>query len=382
MTRRRENRGRLTPSVYLAYLVCLALALAALGLQRLAATRPEMVERDYSTTVFPVIGQTLSRLFGWLPFSMAEALVWVSPLVAAAWIIGGVRAARRLGWWRAVGRRLAGLLAILCLVYFGFVAFWGMNYSRRPFAAIAGLPTRPGSVDELTALCRDLISRTNALRLKVPEDANGVMKLSDSIEGTLRRATLGYARAATLYPVLGGRYSAPKGVRASDLWSYTGIEGVYFPFTGEANVNIAMPPSAIPAAATHEMAHQRGFAREDEANYLGYLACRLHPDADFQYSGYLSALVNVLNALHPYVKPDVYKQLVQTIGPGVRRDLAFENAFWAKHEGPVADVSDKVNDTYLKANMQRDGVQSYGRMVDLLLAEYRAEAGKGKRKKG
>ena len=374
MTRRRQTPKRLLPSPYGSYLVCLLLALGAFGLQRLSAARPDAVERYYSTGIFPAIGRTLSWLFGWLPFSVAEALVWASPLLAIAWMAGAVRAARRVGWSQAIERRLAGLLAILCLVYFGFVALWGLNYSRRPFAAIAGLPAKPGSVDELAALCRDLISRTNALRLKVPEDAKGVMELNDTIAGTLRRASLGYARAAALYPVLAGNYSAPKGVRASELWSYTAIEGVYFPFTGEANVNIAMPPSAIPAAATHEMAHQRGFAREDEANYLGYLASRLHPDADFQYSGYLSALVNALNALRPYA-PDTYKQLVQTISPGVRRDLAFENAFWTKHEGPVADVSDRVNDSYLKANMQRDGVQSYGRMVDLLLAEYRAGAG-------
>lgn len=36
-------------------------------------------------------------------------------------------------------------------------------------------------------------------------------------------------------------------------------------------------------------------------------------------------------------------------------------------------MSDKVNDTYLKANKQTDGVESYDRMVDLLMAEYLEE---------
>lgn len=361
-----------------AYLGWVLLAPAAFGLQRLSAAHPALVERAYSRGLFPVIGQVLNWISGRLPFSLAELAVWSLPLFALVWIIGTVRAARNTGWPPALARRLTGLLAILSVLYFAFVALWGLNYSRQPFAVIAGLPTRPASADELAALSRDLIARTNALRLKVQEDADGVMKLNDSVGGTLRRAAAGYARAAALYPVLGGHYGLPKGVRSSGLWSYTGIEGVYFPFTGEANVNTAIPPSAIPAAATHEMAHQRGFAREDEANYIAYLACRLHPDVDFQYSGYLSALVNALNALRPVYAPDLYKQLVQTIGPGVRRDLARENAFWTSHQGPVADVSDKVNDTYLKANMQRDGVQSYGRMVDLLLAEYRVAGGKAK----
>ena len=39
----------------------------------------------------------------------------------------------------------------------------------------------------------------------------------------------------------------------------------------------------------------------------------------------------------------------------------------AKYDGAVAEVSNKVNDTYLKANGQEDGVESYDRMVDLIV---------------
>jgi len=68
-----------------------------------------------------------------------------------------------------------------------------------------------------------------------------------------------------------------------------------FPFTGEANVNISMPHTSIPFTACHEMAHQIGFAREDEANFIAYIACKNHPSPDFQYSGILSALINATN---------------------------------------------------------------------------------------
>jgi hypothetical protein len=157
--------------------------------------------------------------------------------------------------------------------------------------------------------------------------------------------------------------------------SYTGITGVYFPFTGEANVNVSVPDSDIPATSCHEMAHQRGFAREDEANYIAYLTCKMHPDVDFQYSGTLLALIETTNALYNQ-DPSAFKELRSKYSDGLIRDLGAINEYWEHYEGPVNEVSNKINDAYLKANNQSDGVQSYGRMVDLLLAEY----GEGKSK--
>ena len=156
----------------------------------------------------------------------------------------------------------------------------------------------------------------------------------------------------------------------SKLMSYTGITGVYFPYTGEANVNIGPPDSMILSTACHEMAHQRGFAREDEANYISYFVCMQNPDADFQYSGVLLALINSMNALYTHDKK-AYLELTKKYSPGLIRDLKQNNLYWEKHEGSLQKISDRINDAYLKSNMQNDGVYSYGRMVDLIIAEYR-----------
>jgi hypothetical protein len=129
----------------------------------------------------------------------------------------------------------------------------------------------------------------------------------------------------------------------------------------------------LPATAAHEMAHQRGFAREDEANYIAYVACTMHPDADFQYSGIMLGVIYSMNALAD-ADMDMYKQLVKKYTPQVRKDLVNDNEFWQKYKGKVEEVANNVNNTYLKSNGQQDGVQSYGRMVDLLLAEYREKA--------
>lgn len=356
----------------------LLLAPLAFVLLRLVARHPATVERIYSRGLFPVIGQLLNFFTGWFSFSWAELTVWALILAGVYWIIVTIRrvlladGGQRLA---ALWRRVAGVLVWLAGIYFAYIMLWGLNYDRQPFSIIAGIEVRPSSTAELAALCSDLINRTNAARLQVQEDANGVMRLNDSTKSALRRASLGYQAIARTYPVLGGHYGRPKFVVSSGLWSYTGTAGLYFPWTGEANVNTAMPAAEIPAAATHEMAHQRGFAREDEANYIAYLVCEAHPDADYRYSGLFSALTESLYALYQR-DPAQYTELVKGLSDGVKRDLQREADFWQRYEGVVADATDHINDTYLKSNGQTDGVQSYGRMVDLLLAEYRQKQGK------
>jgi hypothetical protein len=198
------------------------------------------------------------------------------------------------------------------------------------------------------------------------------MRISGGKAHILDGGNAGYEQAGAIYPELGGRYGKPKGLLLSAPMSYLGLAGVYFPFTGEANVNMAVPDAMLPSTMSHEMAHQRGFAREDEANYIAYLTCSLNPDPDFQYSGNLLAVVISMNMLNRY-DTERYTQLQEKYSKGVREDLKYYSVFLKKHESVVGQISNDVNDLYLKSNQQVDGVYSYNRMVDLLIAESRSK---------
>jgi hypothetical protein len=239
-----------------------------------------------------------------------------------------------------------------------------------PFSKIIGLNIRPASTKELEKLCDNLIRRANILRDLVNEDHKGVMKIEGGYSTVFDRAYLGYKNVSQIFPELGGIYGKPKAVLLSRAMSYAGISGIYFPFTFEANVNIEIPDSMLPATTSHEMAHQRGIAREDEANYIAYITCNMHPDPDFKYSGTLLALIHSMNALFKTDR-NKYYALKSKFSEGVDRDLAYINKFWQSYEGPIEDASTSLNNTYLKANDQEAGVHSYGRMVDLLIAKYR-----------
>lgn len=331
-----------------------------------------LIEAGYSRSMYIWIVRPLSLLTGLLPFSLTEftvvALVLFC-LVKIALTVGKAVKKPKV-FFRSLLKGIPKLALALVLMYVAFNMLWGLNYSRFSFAQISGLEIGPSSVNELKLLAEALTEQANSLREQVQEDDRGVMTLPQGVREMLGRADLGYQKAAKINPELGGKYGRPKGVLLSRYWSYTGIGGVYFPFTAEANVNIDMPHFMLPSAATHEMAHQRGFAREDEANYISYLTCKLHPDLDFQYSGTMLALQNTMNALARH-NLEAYKEVRARYSEGVNRDWQDWQEYWQRYEGPVEKASNRVNDSFLKVNRQQDGVYSYGRMVDLLLADFR-----------
>ncbi len=337
-----------------------------------AARFSHLIESGYSTKIYYWTIRPYSLLTGLFPFSLAEFIV-VS--VVAFLIYTVVRTAISLKrnpkeFLRGLPKKLGRLALVVVVVYLAFNLMWGFNYSRMTFAEISGLPVEPAAVDELAELALHLTDRANELRELVLEDDRGVMTLPNGIHEMFARAHLGYEKAGEIYPELSGRYGRPKGVMLSRYWSYTGIGGVFFPFTAEANVNIDMPHFMLPSTTTHEMAHQRGFAREDEANYIAYLTSTLHPEPDFQYSGVMLALTYTMNALYRY-DTQTWREIRSQYSEGLNRDLTDWQQYRARYEGPVKEISTRVNDTYLIVNRQEDGVHSYGRMVDLMLAEFR-----------
>jgi hypothetical protein len=358
----------------------LLVSLLPLGalLSLLASRFPWAVEAAYAGGLYPVVARSLSRLTGWVPFSVAEA----AAALVSLWILWRLaklfRAAlprlrgRPDGSGKPLGRSLARTLAtaaaVIATCYFLFLGAWGLNYHRPPFAALARLDTRGTTGAELESLCRDLVARTSSLREEVAEDAGGAMRLEGGQDGALSRAGIGYLAAGFVHPQLAGAYGPPKPVLLSSVLSFLGVSGIYFPFTGEANINRTLPDSMLPFTACHELAHQHGFAREDEANYLAYLACRLHPDADYRYSGHLAATLYALSAL-----PDsaLREEIAAELGAGVQRDIEARKEWRERYRTPLAPLVERVNDAYLRANGQWDGARSYGRMVDLLVAERR-----------
>jgi len=342
----------------------------AILIRWLMSKSPGFTEQVYARGIYKYIMQPVSLFTGLFPFSVAEfALVFLVIYVPARLVYLLIKAIRTKKW-RILLPFASNIVLAGSLWFFIQNMVWNINYERLPFSDLAEIKITESSVDELEALCRHLVDLTNELRMQVEEDQNGIMTVTGGYRSILKRARAGYDAISEKYPFLGGKYGPPKPVLLSRLMSHTNIIGIYSCLTGEANIDVDIPMMEIASTTLHEMAHQRGFAREDEANYISYIACMAHPDIDFRYSGSVMALQYSMNALYS-ASPDRFYAVAENYGPGYRRDLEAARAYWNQFQGVTRKVADKMNDTYLKLNGETDGVRSYGRMVDLLLAEFK-----------
>ena len=352
-----------------------------LALVWLARRNPDGVERIYSQGLYPLWAGGLMAVTSALPFSLAEVLVITAALLAVFWLWSLVRALAR---GRGQRRRILGDYLLwgggaCSLVLALFLLGGGFNYYRPGFTQRSGLAPIASPVEELAGLCRALAEEATLLRQGLPEDEAGVSLLCQDRRALAGTAAASYRLLMETEPGWAGLFDLstrcrPKEVFFSEAMSYMEIVGVFTPYTDEANVNFHTTDFDIPFAACHELAHISGFMREDEANFLAYAACRASQDTFFRYSGTVTALIHTGNALYAKA-PDLYREAMEGLGEGVRRDLAASSAYYQAHHTSFGEFSTKVNDTYLKVNSQPQGVASYGRMVDLLLADYRARRG-------
>ena len=161
-----------------------------------------------------------------------------------------------------------------------------------------------------------------------------------------------------------------KPVMLSELMSYTHITGVYTFFTGEANININFPDYTIPFTAAHELAHQRGIAREDEANMIAFLVCSMSDDPYIRYSAYVNMYEYMVSALRK-ADAELYNNARAELSSKIYNEQIAYSRFFKKYQKSVAaTVSDKVNDTYLKSQ-GTVGSASYGMVVDLGVAYFK-----------
>lgn len=308
----------------------------------------------YAAHFYPLIVGSIGRIFGIMPFSAVEFGVYVL-IIAAVWY-----AAAHL---REIRKILARVIFLLTGVFLLFTLNCGINYYREPFSSYTDLEIRKSSKEELIALCRQLTEEVNRL---CQEGVTAQMPIRQAEEEGVRAIE----KLGGEYVQLAGFYPKPKALAWSYFFSVQQLCGQYSPFTVEVNYNKDMPAYNIPHTICHELSHLRGFMREDEANFIGYLACIGSDQESYRYSGYLTGWVYATNAL-ARTDMDAYTALCKELDGRAWADLRENNEFWARYDGKVAEASNQLNDTYLKMNSQADGVKSYGRVVDLMLAYQR-----------
>ncbi len=310
----------------------------------------------------------LGHLTGWLPFSLAELLIFASPLLV---VLVAVHAWRHCATWAKMARYLLSVVSIVSILFSLFVFSFGTGYHTESLDSRMGLAAGNVSTEELKETALLLAKKVNDAAENVEFGADGFSKMPYELDTLNERLLDAYEGICEKYPFVSSLGVGVKPVLASKAMSYTHITGVYTYFTGEANINTYFPDYTLPFTAAHEMAHQRGIARENEANFVAFLVTSSSNDAYLQYTGYLNLYEYVANALWR-ADQEAYREVLATLSPSVIGELRAYAAFFEQFEDSVAaDISDAVNDTYLKVHGNKEGSASYGLVVDLAVAYFK-----------
>lgn len=332
------------------WISALVLLFTAMMLMWLAG-RPAITEKIYTRSFYTVLTPLVTSFSSLFAFSISEIFLYANVL--------GFCLLLALGLYRKKWRwALTGVLRWAAFAIVWFYLGWGCNYFRLPLAEQLRLPKQSAVMDSL-ALRRNLlwsISQTNRAWRPVPP--GDIKQLDEEIERQYQ------AVCDTLrLPLMPGK-RPPKFLLFPGLFHYTLTSGMFGPFFHEIHLNNELLPVELPFVLAHEKAHQMGFAREAEANFLAALVCWSSADSAVQYSAHFSILGHF--AARAYFFSD-QEALRQGIRPQVREDFARVRRRYQKYEGPVSEISHKSYDAYLRANRVEGGAQNYNDVVDLII---------------
>ncbi len=338
-----------------------------IGLVSYLAEFPQLVETYYSNGIYPYISKFLRYGLGWLPFSVGDFLYTLLVILLIKWLFTRIRSG-----FKKPKQWLLEALATLSVLYFCFHLFWGFNYYRLPLHR--SLQIRKDYTNEqLFNLAERLVEKTNAMHKMLSKNDTLPVQYAFKNHEIRKMAENGYDSIAMRFPKL---VYNPKSVKPSLFsipLSYMGFNGYLNPLTNEAQVNNQMPKFKLPSTTSHEIGHQIGFAKENEANFMACLTTMHHPNPYFRYAGYTFALKYCLSETYVADKCKT-ENLIAALHPGVMENYREVQKFWQEHQNPLEPFFKLFYSGYLKANNQPEGMQSYNYVVALLVNYYEGKS--------
>ena len=325
----------------------------------------------FNSRISSVIRAVLANITDPIPFSLAELLIVLIPVILVLLIFYAVR--RKTKTWRSVISYSVTLLSAVSVIFSLFVLGYGVGYYVPTLDEKLALDSEPVSAEDLRDTALWLSDEILLLTSDIYYGTDGASIMPYSLTEMNDKLMESYGKLNEQYDFLQRLDSNIKPVMASVAMSYAHLTGVYTFFTGESNLNIDFPDYTLPYTAAHEFAHQRGIARENEANFVAFLACVASDDPYLQYSGYLNLYEYVINALYS-ANREMYSEVRSQLSLIVTNEMRSYSAFYDKYrDSQAGKVNNAVNNTFLQANGAAEGTKSYGMVVDLAVAYYKTQ---------
>lgn len=296
------------------------------------------------------------KLFSWIPFSFGDLVYIILGFFLFINIIFLLKKSKR-------NKALKNIIVAVNVFYFLYQIFWGMLYFQKPL--LFKLPKEEPTIEEAKASAIKYLEICKTDRKKVNENKKGIFLLKD--QQNIKDEILNQQNKLSKF-INEKSETSVNSIKPSlfnGVMSFSGILGYYNPFTAEAQYNKELPSSYIPFTLAHESSHQLGYAREQEANFIGYLIGINSDNIDLKYSTEYFVLKSLLNSLVES-NPEFVKQILNNYSVEMKRDRQFEHEFIAKHSGFLDAFFGITNNLFLKSN-QQDGSITYSYFVDLLI---------------
>lgn len=343
------------------------IALVLIIVIRLWAQNHYRVEIFYTKSFYYFFAIALRILFGWIPFSFGDILYFA----AGCWLIWNVikncvLLIKKKFTLEIFFQKLWKLILLFVTIYIVFNIFWGLNYNRKGIAWQLHLKEVVYDTANLKVMQELLLQKVNETR-KVLVNQKAFYPDKKNL---IKRAEECYGAAGKKYPFMQYKITSVKSSLYGWLGNYLGFTGYYNPFTGEAQVNTTIPKFLLPYITLHEMGHQLGYAKEDEASFSGYLAAVNSHDTLFQYSAYLDLFIYANREVF-YFDSTASKIAATRLIPEVKADLLEWRRFNERYRSFIEPAISWMYGKYLQMNQQPKGLRSYNEVIAMLMAYYK-----------
>lgn len=325
------------------------------------------VEDIYSIKIYPRLALILRSCFGFISFSIGDLVYGIVFCFLLFKLIKWISSFFKIKEnKKTIKERMFHSISLLLIMYLVFNLFWGINYNRKGIAYQTKITIKDYDADDLKKINELLVEKVNQTKAKSLESKVDSM----SNEELFHQAILAYDNASDNFTFL--KYSHPS-VKSS-MWgwlgNYLGYTGYYNPFTGEAQVNTTIPRTTQPFIVCHEIAHQLGYAKENEANFVAYLVCKQSENEAFKYAAYLDLFFYANRNLYSFDSTSAMHCREQ-LNDAVKKDIKAIVTFNRSHISKIEPIVTWMYDLFLKGNQQPQGMLSYEQVTAYLINYYR-----------
>ena len=252
------------------------------------------VERYYYKFLYCKTSFIQRIITSWLPFSIGDVLyvlLGVFIIISIYFFIKKIiKEPQKI---EVIKKALIKTINFLLIIYIAFKLLWGLNYSRQGIAKQLDLKETVYCKEAVVDLIENLIVEANNCRKQIADTSLPNLTLKYIFEETEKA----YLQVENQYLFLNVKMFAVKTSLFSPVGNYLGYTGYYNPFTGEAQIRNDIPTILLPFISCHEVAHQLGYASEDEANFVAFLVAEKSNNMYLKYSMCLEIIDYAMNDL-------------------------------------------------------------------------------------